>query len=114
MNSADNFNIYPNTRLGKLVKAKKLEEILDLCDDFCPGQPPEYFFDRLATRHLCSVADPVNFFRIRIRGSGFSNTDPDPDPSDPKKTGSYLDMFLMFSKINIYFMAFFLPNLKIL
>jgi len=42
----DNFNIYPNTRLGKLVKAKKLEEILDLCDDFCPGQPPEYFFDR--------------------------------------------------------------------
>ena len=42
----DNFNIYPNTRLGKLVKAKKLEEILDLCDDFCPGEPPEYFFDR--------------------------------------------------------------------
>ena len=23
--SVDNFNIYPNTRLGKLVKAKKLE-----------------------------------------------------------------------------------------
>ncbi|XP_023328465.1 potassium voltage-gated channel subfamily B member 2 isoform X2 [Eurytemora carolleeae] len=42
----DNFNIYPNTRLGKLVKAKKLEDILDLCDDFCPGQPTEYFFDR--------------------------------------------------------------------
>ena len=45
----DNFNIYPNTRLGKLVKAKKLEEILDLCDDFCPGEPPEYFFDRYAS-----------------------------------------------------------------
>ena len=44
--SVDNFNIYPNTRLGKLVKAKKLDEILDLCDDFCPGEPPEYFFDR--------------------------------------------------------------------
>ena len=69
--SVDNFNIYPNTRLGKLVKAKKLEvnhnlvdtkrnsstyisntsfhvfqDILDLCDDFCPGEPPEYFFDR--------------------------------------------------------------------
>ena len=43
----DNFNIYPNTRLGKLVKAKKLEDILELCDDFCPGEPPEYFFDRL-------------------------------------------------------------------
>ena len=25
--SVDNFNIYPNTRLGKLVKAKKLEVI---------------------------------------------------------------------------------------
>lgn len=44
--AVDNFNIYPNTRLGKLVKAKKLDEILDLCDDFCPGEPPEYFFDR--------------------------------------------------------------------
>ena len=33
-----------------------------------------------------SVADPVHFFRIRIRGSGFLNTDPDPD--DPKKAGS--------------------------
>jgi hypothetical protein len=42
----DNFNIYPNTRLGKLVKAKKVEDILDLCDDYCPGQPPEFFFDR--------------------------------------------------------------------
>jgi len=42
----DNFNIYPNTRLGKLVKAKKLEDILDLCDDFCPGEPSEFFFDR--------------------------------------------------------------------
>ena len=28
------------------MKAKKLDEILDLCDDFCPGEPPEYFFDR--------------------------------------------------------------------
>ena len=33
-----------------------------------------------------SVADPVHFFGIRIRGSGFLNTDP--DPGDPKKTGS--------------------------
>ena len=46
---------------------------------------------------------------LRIRsiffGSRFKNTDP--DPGDPIKTGSgsYLDMFLMFRKINI-FMAF--------
>ena len=59
-----------------------------------------------------SVADPVHFFRIWIwiHGSGFQN--PDPDPVDPKKTGSdririlYLDMFLMFSKINKFFTAF--------
>ena len=34
-----------------------------------------------------NVADPVHFFRIRIRGSGFENTDLDPDPT------LYLDMF---------------------
>ena len=35
-------------------------------------------------------------------GSGIF-PDPDPDPGDPKKTesGSYLDMFWMFRKINI-------------
>ena len=49
-----------------------------------------------------SVADPVHFF---ISGSGSA----DPvfkiririrNPGNPKKTGSYLDMFLMFGKIN--------------
>ena len=40
-----------------------------------------------------SVADPVHFLR-----------DPDPDPT-------YLDMFLMFSKINILY-GIFLPNLN--
>ena len=46
------------------------------------------------------------FFRIRIHGSGFQNSDP--DPVDPKKTGSgsNLDLFFMFSKINNCFMAF--------
>ena len=33
-------------------------------------------------------------------GSGFKKTDPDPDPT------LYLDMFLMFSKINIFFWHF--------
>ena len=42
---------------------------------------------------ITSVADPAHFF---------------PDPSDPKKTGSYLDMFFMFSKINILY-GIFLP-----
>ena len=58
-----------------------------------------------------SVADPVHFIRIRIRGSGFKN--PDPGSGGPKRqdptgsgSGSYLDMFLMLSKINNFCMAF--------
>ena len=45
-----------------------------------------------------SVADPVQFFRIRIRV-----TQKRPDPTG---SGSYLDMFLMFSKINIFLWHF--------
>ena len=41
-----NFNIYPNTRLGKLVHARTEDEINGLCDAYTPGQIPEYFFDR--------------------------------------------------------------------
>lgn len=41
-----NFNVYPNTRLGKLARARTEEEILSLCDGYLEGQTPEYFFDR--------------------------------------------------------------------
>ena len=67
MISVDNFNIYPNTRLGKLVKANKLEEVLDLCDDFCPGQPPEYFFDRYENNtcaHLLQYCDESQYVKL--------------------------------------------------
>ena len=37
---------YPKTRLGKLVISENIEEILQLCDEYIPGNPPEYFFDR--------------------------------------------------------------------
>ena len=37
---------YPNTRLGKLMRATSLEKILELCDEFTPAERPEYFFDR--------------------------------------------------------------------
>ena len=45
------------------------------------------------------------FPRIRIRGSDLKNTEPDPT--------YYLDMFLMFSKINIFY-GIFSPNLNII
>ena len=35
----------PATRLGRLLNASSVEEILSFCDEFVPGDPPEYFFD---------------------------------------------------------------------
>ena len=32
--------------MGKLVKSENMTEILSCCDEFTPGDPPEYFFDR--------------------------------------------------------------------
>ena len=40
------FTRYPETRLGKLLSTVNIEEILSLCDEFLPGNPTEYFFDR--------------------------------------------------------------------
>ena len=37
---------FPATRLGKLMRASNIEKILEHCDEFVPGDPPEYFFDR--------------------------------------------------------------------
>ena len=37
---------YPGTRLGKLMRASTIEKILENCEEFVPGDPPEYFFDR--------------------------------------------------------------------
>ena len=40
------FRDHPESRLGSLVKSTDVEEILELCDHFCPGPVPEYYFDR--------------------------------------------------------------------
>ena len=37
---------FPASRLGRLVRAENLRSILELCDEFTPGETPEYFFDR--------------------------------------------------------------------
>ena len=44
---------YPSTRLGKLVKSKNVNAILKYCDEYVPGDPPEYFFDRNPTNFGC-------------------------------------------------------------
>ena len=33
-------------RLGRLMRAETVRAILELCDEFTPGHPPVYFFDR--------------------------------------------------------------------
>ena len=48
-----NFSVFPNTRLGKLARARNEEEILGLCDGYRDDDGvgvPEYFFDRNWTR----------------------------------------------------------------
>mgnify|MGYP001213085528 CR=1 FL=1 len=32
--------------LGPLIRAETIDKILSLCDEFTPGNTPEYFFDR--------------------------------------------------------------------
>ena len=33
-------------RLGKLMRASTIDKILELCEEYTPGEMPEYFFDR--------------------------------------------------------------------
>ena len=34
------------SRLGRLMRAGTVRDILTLCDEFTPGETPEFFFDR--------------------------------------------------------------------
>ena len=40
------FDRFPATRLGKLMRAESVDKMLELCDEFIPGDVPEYFFDK--------------------------------------------------------------------
>ena len=40
------FYRFPATRLGKLMRASSVEKILELCEEFVPGDVPEFFFDK--------------------------------------------------------------------
>ena len=40
------FLAFPGTRLGKLMNAESVDEIMKYCEEFVPGDPPEFFFDR--------------------------------------------------------------------
>jgi hypothetical protein len=34
------------------MRADSVQKILEFCDEFVPGEPPEYFFDRLGQRYV--------------------------------------------------------------
>ena len=37
---------FPGTRLGKLMSLTNQQEILNLCHELTPSDPPEFYFDR--------------------------------------------------------------------
>lgn len=49
---------FPHTRLGRLLRCQSEEAILELCDDYSPGDK-EYYFDRHPSVFFCVL----NFYR---------------------------------------------------
>lgn len=37
---------FPTTRLGRLMSSNTTQQVLELCDEFSPSQPQQFFFDR--------------------------------------------------------------------
>ena len=37
---------FPGTRLGRLMSCASVADMLQLCEEFVPGDPPEFFFDK--------------------------------------------------------------------
>ena len=48
---------FPTTRLGRLVRAVRLETVLELCDEVTLrlNQPPEFFFDKAGVERWGSL-----------------------------------------------------------
>ena len=98
LNSLDSYNLkFEIVALGTLAPKKKYNNIKKLD------------INRQKFILSASVADPVHFF-----GSGSGSADPvfkirirlTPKRPDPTGSGSFLVMFLMFSKINNFVMVF--------
>ena len=62
-----NFSKYPASRLGKIFRAPKTEDILKLCDGYIPGSPPILFFDR-NDQNFSSVLDMYRMNQLHICG----------------------------------------------
>ena len=62
---------YPMTRLGKVVKANTVEQILQNCDEFVPGMTPEFFFDRNPD-NFPSIPNMYRTDKFHTTGAGFA------------------------------------------
>ena len=52
---------YPRSRLARLMRANTVQDVLKHCEEFTPGSPPEYFFDRNPDRFPVIL----NMYRIQ-------------------------------------------------
>ena len=60
---------YPHTRLGKVVCATSIAQILKSCDEFVPGETPEYFFDRNPD-NFPSILNMYRTGKFHVTGAG--------------------------------------------
>ena len=65
----NSFLRYPNTRLGKLMSCSVVADILQHCEEFIPGDPPEYFFDK-NPENFASVLEMYRSGKFHIPDGG--------------------------------------------
>lgn len=63
------FYRFPATRLGKLMRASSVEKILELCEEFVPGDVPEFFFDK-NPENFASVLEMYRSGKFHIPDGG--------------------------------------------
>lgn len=64
-----NFDRFPDTKLGELVRCRSSSERLKLCDRFIEGEIPEFFFDR-SWKGFNDILDVYRLGRLHLNSSG--------------------------------------------
>jgi len=64
-----NFDRFPDTKLGELVRCRSRSEKLKLCDRFIDGEIPEFFFDR-SWKGFNDILDVYRLGRLHLNSSG--------------------------------------------
>jgi len=64
-----NFDRFPDTKLGELVRCTSSSERLKLCDKFIDGEIPEFFFDR-SWKGFNDILDVYRLGRLHLNSGG--------------------------------------------